>query len=107
MAIASINHIDVDEHCVARIAGTRLKVHILIAVMNANGYTAEQMMEGYPSLSKAQVYAMLAYYHDHQEQVDRQIREYSTGLDRSSSEAPDSEARRRAKRIRAQRDAKV
>lgn len=72
----SVEHIAVDEKGVARLAGHRIKVKHLVEVMRAQGYTAEQIQsEAYPHLSLAQIYAGLAYYYDHQQQIDQQIQE--------------------------------
>jgi len=39
------------------------------------GRSADQIVADFPQLSLADVYAALAYYHDHREEIDRQIRE--------------------------------
>jgi uncharacterized protein (DUF433 family) len=72
----SVEHIELDERGNAKLAGHRIKVKHLVAVMRAQGYTAEQLQaEAYPHLSFAQIYAALAYYYDHQAEIDRQIEE--------------------------------
>jgi uncharacterized protein (DUF433 family) len=72
----SIEHIALDERGRARLAGHRIKVRHIIGLMRAQGYTAEQLQsEAYPHLSLGQIYAALAYYHDHREQIDREIEE--------------------------------
>ena len=71
----SIEHITIDEKGNARIAGHRIKVMHLVEIQRAHGYSAEQLQaEAYPHLSLAQVYAGLAYYHDHRPEIDEQIR---------------------------------
>ena len=71
----SIEHIAIDDRGNARIAGSRIKVQHIIELKRAQGYTAEQVQEAYPHLSLAQIYAALTYYYDHQEQIDRKIKE--------------------------------
>ena len=56
-----------------RIANTRMRVQD-VAVNHKSGMTVEEIMEGF-GLEAAQVYAALAYYYDHQEEIDRQMRE--------------------------------
>jgi uncharacterized protein (DUF433 family) len=53
-----------------RIDGLRLRVRD-IAVARADGMTPEQIVsEVYPFLTLGQVYAALAYYEDHREEID-------------------------------------
>jgi uncharacterized protein (DUF433 family) len=71
----SVEHIVVDEKGYARIAGHRIKVMHLVQAQRALDYSAEQLQrEAYPHLSLAQIYAALAFYHDHQAEIDEQIR---------------------------------
>ncbi len=55
----------------ARIAGRQLKVKMVISrLIHGTGATIDEVMEQY-SLSRAEVYAVLAYYFDHKEAIDR------------------------------------
>ena len=75
MITAPINHICLDERGVAYIAGTRVKVRHVAIERQARGASVEELQEAYPHLSLGQIYAALAYYHDHQERVDAEIAE--------------------------------
>jgi uncharacterized protein (DUF433 family) len=86
MPIAAINHIELDDRGVAYIAGTRMKVHLLMATMNANRFSSEQMVHGYPTVSPAQMYAALSYYYDHKAEVDRRIEDDQREFDRLATE---------------------
>ena len=44
-------------------------------IWTEQGRSADQIVADFPQLSLADVYAALAYYHDHREEIDRQIRE--------------------------------
>lgn len=55
-----------------RIAGHRISVQNVVIWHNEMGYSVEKIAEDY-NLSLADVYAALAYYHDHKEEVDRSI----------------------------------
>ena len=55
-----------------RIDGTRITVH-RIATLYKQGQTADDIIRTYPHLSYSQVYVALAYYHEHQEQVDAEL----------------------------------
>lgn len=39
----------------------------------AHGSTPEEMHLQYPYLTLGQIYAALAYYHDHQDEIDQEI----------------------------------
>jgi uncharacterized protein (DUF433 family) len=72
----STEHIAIDERGQAKLAGHRIKVKHIVALKQAHGYTAEQLQsEAYPHLGLNQIYAALSYYHDHQAEIDRQIRD--------------------------------
>src|SRR5438105_4232838 len=49
---------------------TRIPVRLLVAFINENGLTIEEIREAYPFLSLAQIYDALSYYHDHQVEID-------------------------------------
>lgn len=75
MTVATNNHILIDDKGVARIDGSRMKVIHLVKAMIANTATPERLREAFPHLSLAQIHAALAYYYDHQEQLDAQIKQ--------------------------------
>jgi uncharacterized protein (DUF433 family) len=57
-----------------RIAGHRIRVQDVV-LWTEEGQSADEIVSGYPQLSLADVYAALAYYHDHREQIDNDLRE--------------------------------
>lgn len=73
MVAAPLMHISVDERGVAYIAGTRIKVQQIVREKFAQGKTPEAIQASHPHLTLAQVYAALAYYCDHQEEVNAQM----------------------------------
>ena len=64
------------------IEGTRMKVAQLVAVQRAWNLSPEALQEQFPHLSLGQIHAALAYYYDHQDEIDADIeqreREVST-----------------------------
>lgn len=56
-----------------RIAGTRIKVRHVYTWVEAQGMTAAQVVEAYPHLSRSAVYAALAYYWSHPDQIRQAI----------------------------------
>ena len=63
-------HIALNANGVLCIDQTRHRVIDIAADHVAYGYSAGQIVEQYPDLSFAQVHAALAYYFDHQEEMD-------------------------------------
>ena len=57
-----------------RIAGHRITVHNVALWQGRVGMTPEEIASEY-DLGLADVYAALAYYHDHKEQIDRETEE--------------------------------
>jgi uncharacterized protein (DUF433 family) len=56
------------------IAGHRVRVQDVV-LWNEEGLSPDEIVTRVPSISLADVHAALAYYFDHREDVDRQIRE--------------------------------
>src|SRR5574341_1435632 len=57
-----------------RISGRRVPVHQIVYLHEHQGVTVTDLVEGF-DISPAQVYAALAYYYDHREEIDTLIRE--------------------------------
>jgi uncharacterized protein (DUF433 family) len=73
MTAAPIYHICLDDRGVAYIAGTSMKVAYVAVDAYTWGMTPHQIQENYPKLSLSQIHAALAYYHDHQAEIDAQL----------------------------------
>jgi uncharacterized protein (DUF433 family) len=56
-----------------RIAGTRIKVKHVYTWVEQMGMTPAQVVAEYPHLTMAQVYAALAYYWSHQDEIQQDI----------------------------------
>src|SRR5437879_2438046 len=65
-------HIVLDEEGIPRIEGTRLKVRLLVIQAIVNGWSAEELKWQFPQLTMAQVYAALAYYYEHEDEMNQQ-----------------------------------
>jgi len=55
-----------------RVAGTRIRVQDIVIWHERSGMSVDEIVSTYPTLTKADVYAALAYYWDHREELDRQ-----------------------------------
>ena len=56
------------------IKGTRTPVKAIIGYYKL-GLSVEEILEGLPHLTPAQVYEALSYYHDHQAEIEQDIQE--------------------------------
>ena len=61
-----------DDH--PSLAGTTMKVKELIAERLAWGWSAEELLINHPDLTLGKVYSALAYYADHQYEIDAAIK---------------------------------
>jgi uncharacterized protein (DUF433 family) len=73
MSLAPIGHIEVDDRNVAHIAGSRTKVTQIVLDSRARGWSPEEIKAQYPHLTLADIHAALAFYYDHQMEIDAQI----------------------------------
>ncbi|WP_404421066.1 DUF433 domain-containing protein [Nibricoccus sp. IMCC34717] len=56
------------------IEGTRVGVHDVISLI-VNGATVDEVCRSFPNVTRAQVYACLAYYEDHRGEIDLLVAE--------------------------------
>lgn len=56
-----------------RIAGTRIRVQDVVVWHERMGLSADEIASRYLQLTLADVYAALAFYHDHREQIDAEM----------------------------------
>lgn len=66
-------HIVLDDKGVPLIAGTTMKVIELVLAHQAYGWTPEELYLNHPYLSLGQIHSALAYYWDHQQELDADI----------------------------------
>lgn len=59
---------------VVLVGGTRVTLDTVIAIFS-QGATAEEIVHRYPSLKLGDVYASIAFYLNHQEEVDAYLKE--------------------------------
>ena len=56
-----------------RIAGHRIRVEDIVICHEKIGLSPDEIVSQYPSITLADVYAALTYYHDHLEEIRQQI----------------------------------
>ena len=75
MAIAQTRyeHVALNEDQVPVIAGTNMKVVELIMEQTAYGWSPEELHFQHPYLTLGQIHSALAYYWDHQKELDQDV----------------------------------
>ncbi|MBO0798206.1 MAG: DUF433 domain-containing protein [Blastocatellia bacterium] len=73
MSAVAQSLIEIDEQGVAWISDTKVKVIEIALDKLVHGSSPEEIHFQYPHLSLAQVYAALAYYYEHQNELDSEI----------------------------------
>jgi uncharacterized protein (DUF433 family) len=75
---------------VAIVAGTTMKVVELVAAQFAHGWSPEELHFQYPHLGMSQIHSALAYYWDHQSELDAEMKrryQYAEQLRQAAGES--------------------
>ncbi|MDJ0706728.1 MAG: DUF433 domain-containing protein [Leptolyngbyaceae cyanobacterium MO_188.B28] len=102
MPPVSTEHIAIDpDYCCGkpRIAGTRMPVATIARMYLELGESLEDIAFEY-HLSKAAVYAAMAYYYDHREEIDRHTAESEAVVQQMRRDSPPSPLESRLRAIR-------
>src|SRR5262245_9228530 len=84
-----------------RIAGHRITVQNIVVWHEQMGMSPDEIAATYTTITLADVYAALAYYHDHREEIRARIRADDDFVAEMRAKAPPS----RLQKILAERDA--
>jgi uncharacterized protein (DUF433 family) len=95
MSAIAYPHVEILPNGTALLAGTRTKVIEIVLDRLAHHWDADEIQRQHPHLSLAQIYAALAYYHDHRGEMDRLIQMQLDEVERIRSAAGDSLLRQR------------
>jgi uncharacterized protein (DUF433 family) len=74
-----------DQHGKIRVGDTRVLLELVIRAFQ-QGETAEGIIDSYPTLKLADVYAVLAYYLTHRAEVDVYLQQADEAVDRIQRE---------------------
>ncbi len=69
------------------VEGTRIGVHDVVGLI-LNGATVDEVVRSFPELKRAQVFECLAYYEDHQGEIDWRIAAQMAGAEDDLSARP-------------------
>ena len=100
MSSVTSAHIELDERGIAWISGTKVKVIEVALDKLAHGSSPEEIHFQYPHLSLAQIHAALAYYYDHQTELDAEIQRRWLEAGEIAAREPDSPLRRRLRELK-------
>ncbi len=84
-------YIELDKHQVPYIAGTTMKVVELVEAHHAYGWSPEELHVQHRYLSMGQIHSALAYYWDHQAELDADLErrfQYAEAQRRAAGESP-------------------
>src|SRR2546426_12129168 len=95
MSTGLTTQIEIDARGVAWVAGANTKVKEVVLDKLAYGWSAEEMHFQHPHLSLAQIHAALAYYYEHQEQLDSDIARRRKEAEKMAAESAHSPLRRK------------
>jgi uncharacterized protein (DUF433 family) len=99
MTVETATHIWLDDRGVAWIDQTNVKVVEVVLDKLAHGSSPEEMHFQYPHLSLSQIHAALAYYYDHQAEIDGKITRGAEDYERLRSQAAATPLQRRLKEL--------
>jgi uncharacterized protein (DUF433 family) len=68
----------------------RVRVAMIVMDYYAHAYSPDEMCRHYPYLKPAEAYAAMAYYFDHQDELDAEIKAELDQIDRERAERPPS-----------------
>jgi len=81
MTETTYEHIVLDERGVPYIEGTTTKVIEVVMEKMAYGWSPEEIYLNHDYLTLGQICSAFAYYYDHQEELDRDIKRRSEGVE--------------------------
>jgi uncharacterized protein (DUF433 family) len=72
----------------ARIAGHRIRVQDVAVWCEYRGLSPDEVVAQFPQITLADVYAALSYYHDHRDEIQREMEEGGRLVERLKQESP-------------------
>jgi uncharacterized protein (DUF433 family) len=72
----------------ACIAGHRIRVQDIVVWHEKRGYSPDEIVDFFPGITLADVYAALAYYFDHREEIEDEFRQDREWAERIQREIP-------------------
>jgi uncharacterized protein (DUF433 family) len=92
--------VEIDEQGVAWVSDTKVKVIEIALDKLVHGSSPEEIHFQYPHLSLAQIYAALAYYYEHQNELDSEIQHRWREVNSLSALEADTPLQQRLRELR-------
>src|SRR5690349_2670013 len=83
----------------------RTRVAMIVLDYQQRGWSAEEIVRQYPYLTLAEVHAALAYYHDHETEIDQELAEEWAAAEKARGETSAPPVVARLKALKARRPA--
>jgi uncharacterized protein (DUF433 family) len=99
MTQTAIDHITCDPNIRGGkpcMAGTRIRVQDIFVWHELQGRSADEIVSQFPHLTMAGVYAALAYYWDHRDEIQQQMSEETALIERMKQKYPSLLEQKRA-----------
>ena len=71
-----------------RIAGSRIRIKDVVVWHDRQGMTPSEIVSKWPHLTLASIYAALAYYHDHREEINADLAADETWYEEQKAKSP-------------------
>lgn len=97
MSTVAYGHVEITTDGVPMIAGTKTKVIEVALDRLAYHWDADEIKRQHPHLTLGQIHSALAWYYDHQDDMDRQIRSQLDEVHHLRAGAGESPVRRKLK----------
>jgi uncharacterized protein (DUF433 family) len=91
LTTTAYRYIQLDGQGTPILEGTSMKVVELVTAVKSYGWTPEELLQNYPHITLSKIYSALAYYWDHQSDIDIEIErrdEYAAQLQREAGKSP-------------------
>lgn len=100
MATVDYPHISLDAGSVPMVTGTQTKVVEIVLDHLAHGSDAEKIQHQFPYLTLGQIHSALAYYYDHQSELNQDIARRLHAVDEIQSRLGDSALARKLRALK-------
>lgn len=99
-AATAYPHLEFRADGTLRLKESHFKVIVLLEEHVYGGWDAEKLVEEHPPLTLGEAHALLSYYYDNREAVDREIRERLEMADRIERETRSEDLQQRLRDLR-------
>jgi uncharacterized protein (DUF433 family) len=96
-------HIEITPQGVPVVSGTTIKVIEVVMDRLAHNWDADEIQRQHPHLSLAQIHCALAYYYDHQSEIDKDIDRRLREADEALAQVGNTALRAKAQQARLER----